>query len=156
MDVSYVNPFIIATMETFKTMLNEQVKTATPVLKNEAEHTYDVSGVIGLSGEAQGVISLSFPREVALKVVSALLGTTIKEVGPDITDGIGEIANIVAGYAKQYLTEFKLQISLPNVVLGSGHKITVQRDVKTIIVPIITSMGELAMEISLKTRKPAK
>ena len=62
MDVSYVNPFIKATVETFKTMLNLDLVTGTPMLKKDAEHSYDVSGVFGLSGEAQGVISISSLR----------------------------------------------------------------------------------------------
>ena len=110
MDVSVVNPFISATVETFKTMLALDLETGVPALKQEATHTYDVSGVIGLSGEAQGVISLSFPKIMALKVVSKLLGMEIKVVGPDLTDGIGELANIVAGYAKQGLTDYNLSI----------------------------------------------
>lgn len=151
MDVSFVNPFIRATSETFKTMLNIDLEIKNPELKNEAKHTYDVSGVIGLSGEAQGIISLSFPKELSLDIVSQLLGMEINTIGPDVTDGIGEIVNIVAGYAKQYLTEYKLSISLPNVVIGSGHTIAVPSGVPTIIVPLKFEKGEFAMEVALKT-----
>ena len=152
MDVSFVNPFIKATVETFKTMLNMDIQMGTPELRNEAKHTYDVSGVIGLSGEAQGIISLSYPKILSLKVVSQLLGTEIKIVGDEVTDGIGELVNIVAGYAKQYLTEYKLSISLPNVIIGSGHSIAVPSGVPTIIVPFKTDVGEFAMEVALKTK----
>lgn len=153
MDVSFVNPFITATVETFKTMLAMELETGTPSLKVDATHTYDISGVIGLSGEAQGVISLSFPKVMALKVVSNLLGSDVKIVGPELTDGIGELANIVAGYAKQGLSEYKLSISLPNVVVGQGHRIATQSGVPTIIVPLKSSdLGEFAMEVSLKTK----
>lgn len=151
MDVSFVNPFIRATSETFKTMLALDLQVNNPELKNEAKHTYDISGVIGLSGEAQGVISLSFPKDLALNIVSQLLGVEITEVGPDVTDGVGEIVNIVAGYAKQYLTEYKLSISLPNVVIGSGHTIAVPSGVPTIIVPLSFEKGEFAMEVALRT-----
>lgn len=152
MDVSVVNPFINATVETFKTMLAMDLETGTPSLKVDATHTYDISGVIGLSGEAQGVISLSFPKMMALKVVSNLLGSDVKIVGPELTDGIGELANIVAGYAKQGLSEYKLSISLPNVVVGQGHRIATQTGVPTIIVPLKSNLGEFAMEVSLKTK----
>jgi len=152
MDVSYVNPFIKATVETFKTMLNLDLSTGTPTLKKDAQHSYDISGVIGLSGEAQGIISISFPKVLALKIVSTLLGEEIKIVGPELIDGIGEIANIIAGNTKQYLTQFKLSISLPNVVIGSGHRIEVQSGVQTIIIPLKCKLGEFAMEIALKTR----
>ncbi|MBN1981770.1 MAG: chemotaxis protein CheX [Chitinivibrionales bacterium] len=152
MDVSYVNPFIQATVETFKTMLNIEVSMGVPILRNDAKHSYDVSGVIGLTGEAQGVISISFPKPLALRVVSKLLGEEIKIIGTELTDGVGEIANIVAGHAKQYLTKYKLSISLPNVVIGTGHRIEVQTGVPTIIVPLKCDLGEFAMEIALKTK----
>ena len=77
MDVSFINPFVKATVETFDTMLNIKLKTENPLLKQDAKHSYDVSGVIGLSGEAQGVISLSFPKIIALKVVSSLLSEEV-------------------------------------------------------------------------------
>jgi chemotaxis protein CheX len=152
MDVAIINPFITATVDTFKAMLSMDLQTGKPSLKNDAKHTYDVSGVIGLSGDAQGVISISFPKVCALKVVSALIGMDLKIIGPDLTDGVGELANIVAGNAKQYLTQYKLSISLPNVVIGTGHRIAVPSGVPTIIVPLSSKLGDFAMEVALKTR----
>ncbi|MCL2688797.1 MAG: chemotaxis protein CheX [Chitinispirillia bacterium] len=151
MDVSYANPFIVSTIETFKKMLNIEGKTGKLSLKSNSAYTYDVSGVIGLSGEAQGAICLSFPKEVALKAVSALLGMEIKEMGPDVSDGIGELVNIVAGNAKQYLTKYSLSISLPKVIIGKDLQLAPTKGVPTLVVPFISSLGEFAIEISLKT-----
>jgi len=151
MDVAYVNPFIISTKDTFKKMLNCEVMPGKATLKNDMIHTYDVSGIIGLSGEAQGSICLSFPKIMALKVVSALLGMEIKIIGPEVADGIGEIANIIAGNAKQFLSQFSLSISLPKVIIGKDHRIASQRGIPTIIVPFTSQLGDFAIEISLKT-----
>ncbi len=151
MDVAYVNPFILSTIETFRKMLNKDIKPGKVAIKNDSTYTYDVSGVIGLSGEAQGSICLSFPKVIALRVVSAFIGTEIKIVGVEVADAIGELANIIAGNAKQHLTQFNLSISLPKVIMGTGHKIASQRGVPTIIVPFSSSLGEFAMEVSLKT-----
>lgn len=152
MDVSFINPFIISTAKTFKTMLSTEITTGEPILLADANHSFDVSGVIGLSGEAQGVIALSFPRAMALKLVGALLRTEEEIQYEDMVDGIGEIANIVAGLAKQDLSEFKFQISLPNVVIGTDHKIATQSGVPAVMIPIKTEYGEFAIEVSLKTR----
>lgn len=151
MDVAYVNPFVISTIETFQKMLNSDATPGQVQLKNDTTYTYDVSGVIGLSGEAQGSICLSFPKLIALKVVSGLIGTDIKIIGPEVADAIGEIANIIAGNAKQHLTQFNLSISLPKVIMGKNHKIASQRGVPTIVVPFESSYGKFAMEVSLKT-----
>jgi chemotaxis protein CheX len=122
------------------------------MIKKAPLPTYDISGVIGLSGEAQGSIALSFPKIVALKIVSALIGSEIKIVGPELTDGIGELANIIAGNAKQHLTEYNLSISLPNVIIGKDHVIASPSGAPTIIVPFSCTFGEFAMEVSLKTK----
>ena len=153
MDVAYVNPFISSTIETFKTMMKIDVMPGKPSLKVSAEPTHDVSGIIGLSGNAQGSISLSFPKIVALKSVSAMIGMEIKIVGPDVTDGIGEIVNIIAGHAKQNLTGYNLTISLPNVIVGKNHSIVTPSGTPCIVVPFTSSIGIFAMEVSLKTDK---
>ncbi|MCL1946915.1 MAG: chemotaxis protein CheX [Chitinivibrionia bacterium] len=152
MDVSFVNPFLKATNDTFKTMIGIEPTMEKPIIKNTAGHHYDVSGVIGLSGEAQGTIAISFSKLTALKVVSKMMGTELKIIGPELTDAIGEIANIIAGYAKQYLTEFKVSISLPNVVIGNAHELVAPTGVPTIVVPYKCELGEFAIEVALKTK----
>ncbi len=133
-------------------MIGIDVQMSTPIIKKTSEHHYDVSGVIGLSGEAQGTIALSFAKITSLKVVSKMTGMDLKIVGADLTDGIGEIANIVAGYAKQYLTEYKISISLPNVVIGKSHELAAPSGVPTIVVPYTCEFGQFAVEVALKTK----
>jgi chemotaxis protein CheX len=156
MDVSYVNPFVVSTIETLQKMLNIESKAGRLSLKDTSTHCFDVTGVIGLTGEAAGSICLSFPQDVAFKAVSALLGMQVTMMGDEITDGIGELVNIVAGNAKQYLTKYNLSISLPKVVVGRNHSIASMSGVPTIVVPILSSLGEFAMEISLKTPEAKK
>jgi chemotaxis protein CheX len=153
MNVAYVNPFITSTISTFKTMLHVEVKPGKPRLKKDEQPIHDISGIIGMSGSAQGAIAISFPKTVALKAVSAMLGSEIKIIGPELTDGIGELVNIIAGNAKQYLTEYKLTISLPNVIVGRNHSIIPPSHTPSIVVPFIGVIGEFAMEVSLKTPK---
>ncbi len=152
MNVSYINPFITATINTFKTMMNIDVKPDKPKLKTTPYPTYDISGIIGLSGNAQGNIAISFPKTIALKVVSKMIGAEIKVIGPELADGIGELANIIAGNAKQDLTKFQLSISLPNVIVGKDHTIANQSGTPAIVVPFVCPFGNFAMEVSLKTK----
>ncbi len=133
-------------------MLSTDTIPGKPQVKSGNKPTHDISGIIGLSGEAQGAIAISFPKIVALKVVSAMLGSSIKIIGPEIVDGIGEIANIVAGRAKQGLSQYKLTISLPNVIVGQNHAISPPSGIRAIIVPFDSSLGNFVMEISLKTK----
>ena len=132
-------------------MMQTTVKPGQPALKKHPYPTYDISGVIGLSGEAQGSISLSFSNSSAVNFVKKMLGDIDAITDDDMIDGVGEIVNIIAGNAKVYLTKFKLSISLPNVILGSGHTLAGQSGSPTIVVPFSGETGDFIMEVSLKT-----
>lgn len=151
MNVSYINPFILATKSCFTTMVATEVHPETPSLKTHPYPTYDISGVIGLSGTAQGSISLSFPRVDAENFVKLMLGGITSLSEDEMVDGIGEIVNIIAGNAKQHLTNFDLSISLPNVIIGKKHTLSGQSGSPTIVVPFSGNNGKFAMEVSLKT-----
>ena len=82
----------------------------------------------------------------------ALLGNPPVLNEDEMVDGIGEIVNIIAGNAKQHLTNFNLSISLPNVIIGKKHTLAGQSGSPTIVVPFSGDHGKFAMEVSLKTR----
>jgi len=149
--VEYVNPFITATINTFQTMLNVRLTAEKPALKTLPFPTFDVSGIIGISGDALGSIALSFPRLVALRVVTKILGTTVKIIGPEVSDAVGELTNIVAGNAKKDLGDLHISISLPNVIIGKQHQISNPRGAQSFIVPFKCELGGLALDICLKT-----
>ncbi|MDR2693682.1 MAG: chemotaxis protein CheX [Chitinispirillales bacterium] len=150
MNVAYINPFINATAACFKNMVFVEAKQGTPQVKKEPYPRYDISGIIGLSGGAQGSISLCFPMQSALDIVSKMIGAPITEPGTDLADAVGEIANIIAGFAKRDLVGLNLSISLPNVIISS-HVLSGLTGVPTIIVPFTCPLGPFAMEVSLKT-----
>jgi len=150
MNVAYINPFISATAACFKNMIFVEAKQGMPVLKKEPFPRYDISGIIGLSGGAAGSISLCFPMQSALSIVSQMIGAPVTEAGVDLADAVGEIANIIAGFAKRDLAGLNLSISLPNVIISS-HVLSGLSGVPTVIVPFTCPLGPFAMEISLKT-----
>jgi len=150
MNADLLSPFVESTQHAFKTMLNRQISADAPKTAKTTEFSYDISAIIGLSGKAQGVVALCFPQRVALAVVSQLLGAPIQEMGPDIADGIGEMVNIVAGYAKAPLQQYSLLISLPSVVTGPDHDVSHPRGIPKSYVTLRDSSGPFALELSLK------
>ena len=60
MDVNLINPFIDATLNVLETMTSTKAEPGKPYLKKGQVASGDVSGVIGLTGEARGTISVSF------------------------------------------------------------------------------------------------
>jgi len=149
MNATIINPFISATIDTYKLMLfDNDVKPEVPFLKKQPFPHYDISTTIGLSGKAAGIISIAYPSDVAIKTISAMLCTEIDFKSPDLADGVGEIVNIVAGYAKKDLVQYALEISLPSVIKGS-HWVCTPSGVPCIVVPFMSKYGKFAMEVAL-------
>jgi chemotaxis protein CheX len=150
--VEHVNPFIKATLETFSKMLSVQIQMGKPRLKGDTNATHDVSGIIGLSGDAKGAVALSFPLDTALDAVSRFIGEKVTEMNADVHDAIGELANIIAGAAKRDLTDFKISISLPTVVSGTGHQIYEARDVLSMLIPFSYEGKTFDLAVTLKSK----
>jgi len=154
MKVEHINPFIEATVDAMQMMTGVEVAKKDLGLKEEPGATFDVSGVIGLGGEASGSIVLSFPRGVALKIASKFVGEELVVMDEKVYDAIGELVNIVAGCAKGKLADDggkAYTISLPNVVAGRGHRVFRPADVPCIAITFGSKFGDFAVEISLKS-----
>lgn len=149
--VEHINPFVSATIETFQSMMKTTVTPGKIILVKGAELHHDISGIIGLSGGAKGTITLSFPKLTALKTVSAFIGEKVVTMDEIVKDAIGELANIVAGAAKKDLTQFKISISLPTVIVGDGHEVMGGKEVIPLAVPFESPFGKFSLIVGFKS-----
>jgi chemotaxis protein CheX len=74
MDVKYINPFINAVKKLFNTMIDVPFKLGKPSLKKGSIPEYEISSIIGLSGTVTGCVVINLSKEIALQLVSALIG----------------------------------------------------------------------------------
>jgi chemotaxis protein CheX len=153
MDASYITPFIASIQNVFGTMLQLPVQCREPAIKAEDTPSFDVSGIIGLSGEVAGSVVLSLPMETAERLVALFTGMECKADDPDFPDAIGELLNMVAGNAKAGFGDRKVSLSCPNVVIGADHHVARLTDVPCILIPCDTDCGEISLEISIQDRK---
>jgi chemotaxis protein CheX len=149
--VEHINPFISATIETFQTMIKTKVVPGKIILVRGCNLRHDISGIIGLSGGAKGTVTLSFPRITALKTVSEFIGDKVVAIDSVVKDAIGELANIVAGAAKKDLSQYKISISLPTVVIGDAHEVQGGKEVVPLAVPFDSPLGAFSLIVSFKS-----
>ena len=121
----YIQPFINVCKSVFQDFLSQQIEARMPhFLDKEAQTEWDISGIIGLTGEARGAVVISMKKELAIRLTTILTGTEHKDFDDDVVDAVGEIINIIAGNVKQELEDsFRLIISLPTIVRGKEHSI---------------------------------
>lgn len=156
MDPQYITPFIKSTKNVFSTMLNMPVTINEPSIKTGSSASYDVSGIIGMSGDVIGSVVLSFPKETAEKLVTAFCGMEFKSDSPDFADAVGELVNMVSGSAKGMFVDKDVSISCPSVVIGTGHQINTRSDTPCVSIPCSTSQGDLTIEIAIREASAAK
>ena len=118
MQAQDISAFVKAVKNVCATLLQLHVENSEPRLKTDSTVQYDVSGIIGLSGDVSGAVSLSLPIETAERMVALLVGAPLKSDDEDFADAIGEIVNIVAANAKTELDGQSISISCPSVVIG--------------------------------------
>ncbi len=150
MNVEHVNPFLSSVVTTFQTMLDCEAKRGEISLAVLGAKNYPISGVIGLSGKAVGIVVINLSEDVALKAASKMLMEEYTEINSDVIDAVGELANIVAGQAKAELEEYNLSVSLPSVITGKEHVINFPSNAQPICVPFKTDFGPLNLEVGFE------
>ena len=94
------------------------------VSKETHDQIWDITGIIGFSGEAAGAVAISMKNETAFKITKILTGNNNLRTDSDVNDAIGEIVNIIAGNVKKdFEEELRIKISLPSIVEGKAHVI---------------------------------
>jgi len=95
----------------------------------EKKYPSFVTGIMVLQGKRDIVLTLTFSKMAAAKIVVSLLGikyTQIAEVG--VYDAVMEITNMVSGRLKTALVDTgeQYQLTTPFVFVGSNHYLETQ------------------------------
>lgn len=149
MKAEYINPFILSTVEVFSTMLNCELTRGQLSLNANFQPEHDVSGIIGLTGNASGTVVVSLQKEVALGAAEAMLGEKPESFNADVIDAVGELTNMIAGRAKANLEHLDMKLALPTVITGKNHCITFGSTAQTICIPYTCDWGELSVEVGI-------
>ncbi len=103
----------------------------------------DISAIIDLTGDLTGSISLSMSKETAGSVVSGFIGEPVTNLN-EIEDGVGELANMIAGNAKSEFEDKEISISLPRIFANELAK-----GDDTITLAYTCDSGEVLLTVSL-------
>ena len=155
MDVQYVNPFIESVQELFSTMLGCEAERGEIGLVKGKSNPRDVIALIGLSGPASGMLTVSFPIETALAVACRILGMEMKVIDGSVSDAVAEVANIVAGSAKAKLInddQEPIDLGLPTVVRGNSYTVDYPSHATWLEVPFTSELGPFSMRVTFRPK----
>src|SRR4030042_7127525 len=109
MKAEYINPFLEASINLFKSHLKFDVVNKPPFVNQDSQNLNEISAIIGLAGDIIGAVVLSFTRETAIAMATRFSGKKHVAVRKEVLDAVGELVNIIAGNAKKDLMDFRIE-----------------------------------------------
>jgi chemotaxis protein CheX len=150
MNVEFVDPFLVSTINVMKTMANTDAKPGKPFLKSDKSAKGDVTGIVGLRGlQARGSLAITFTESAILHIYSQMLGEKAEEINDALVDCVGEITNMICGGAKAMLSEkgYKFEMAIPSMISGKNHTVSHKTNGKIVCIPFDTIAGSFFLEI---------
>lgn len=153
MKAEYINSFYGATKDVFKLMLDVDTQRGSLRLVEGMVSSNDANVVLGVTGDLSGTILFGFSKAMSLEMVKIMCGMEMKEIDSFVSSALGEIANIIGGNAMTNLTSnnYTCDIVPPQIFVGEYKSYSMANE-KALLLPLITPVGTLEIQIFLKEK----
>ena len=140
--------FIDAVSHYFAQTTGVPGKVQTPYLKESDDaFAFEYTGIIGISGRKKGCVYFTTPPKL---LTHLLLRLEEPDTSDDLKcDLVGEIANTIAGNARQYFGP-EFMISVPVVIQGQPDRIKVPEKCRCFVIPVNWQNHESAVIVGLQ------
>ncbi len=141
-----------STQEIFSSMIMLELTPVEGVVEQGRLLEDNVTGTVGLAGTRKGILAIHFPSTVACNITASFLGMAVDEVGEDVEDAIGEIANMLGGSIKGMLDEGgrDIELSLPSIIKGSQYTFSIKGSTDRFFIPFSCDAGTFYVEFLLE------
>ncbi|MDD2235982.1 MAG: chemotaxis protein CheX [Kiritimatiellae bacterium] len=146
--------FVESVQEIFETMVFMPITAEEPLPGAHEPPRGGIAGSLSVTGDELTInLSLVFGTDLAFSIFRAMMG--MEESEPveieEVSDIVGELANMTSGGAKTRLQEEypHLQLGLPSVVVGQELYVDPPKNAQTVVIPLIAGSGKFFLEISL-------
>jgi chemotaxis protein CheX len=152
MKAELINPFLESTVSVLKTMASINPIPGKPYIKNGTTATGDVSGIVGITGETEGSICITFSKGCILQIISQMLGESQLEINDEVKDAVGELTNMISGDSRRRLAEMghHFQGAIPTVISGCGHEVRHITKGPILSIPFRTNAGSFTVEVCFR------
>ncbi len=154
MNVNYINPFINASINVFKTFADIDSEPGPPTVRSKPGAAEDINGFIELDGHGiNGYFIIHFSKSFLNKILAILFDGHTNSSQEEAHDLAGELTNMITGNAKAELSKkgFFFDVAVPRI---SHTTPIISPDLKNnpvIIVPFDTRAGKFNIEASIRT-----
>jgi chemotaxis protein CheX len=155
MEVKYLNPFLAAAADVIKAEVNQEIVRGGITVHQGALTTDEVTVLINIVGQIQGVVLLELSRKTGVNFVSQMMGQSFSEFDSLAQSGIAELGNVISGKATVELSKTGVDstISPPTMILGKGTQISTI-DFQRLVVPLNTELGSVTVHLAVRESPP--
>ncbi|MDR1411140.1 MAG: chemotaxis protein CheX [Spirochaetaceae bacterium] len=155
MRVEYINPFVEATFNVLKEVLDTDVKRGDLYLKSTTMAIQGVAALVGLAGDVEGRVLFDMTRETALAVAGAMNGQEFTQLDELAKSTIQELANMITAQAVTKLHDlgFKFDLTPPALFTGENMEVSNNLKVEALIVPMqLGPHGKIEVNVAIRER----
>ncbi len=154
-NVKFMNPFVEAAAEVLEKEVDAKVERGSLSLQKSAMTSDQITVLLSLVGQVQGVVLYGLSIETGLKLVSKMMGQEFTDFDNLAQSGIAELGNVITGRATVKLSKegFGAEISPPTLVQGEGIQISTL-DFPRVVVELKTDLGDITVHLALRESPP--
>jgi chemotaxis protein CheX len=151
MNVKILNPFLDAAAEVVAAECHTSVNRGNLTLQKSSMTADEVTVLISLIGNIQGVALYGMSTQTGLGLVSRVMDQTFTEFDSLAQSGVAELGNVISGQATVKLSQagYSADISPPTLILGKGLIVSTL-DFPRIVVPLTTEVGDVMVHLALR------
>lgn len=153
MEVSVINPFLTACQNAFINMFSITPQHKEPYLLDiRMGHSWQISGLVGLTGDYNGVVAFRLHKILANKMLerSGIEPETPKERENLAKELVSEFTNIISGNAVSEIKEKNIRVSPPVVVTGEDHQLAWPKNYPIVGIPFVTQHGPFEVDVAFR------
>lgn len=149
MEARYVEVFLAGIHRYFAVGFQSSVSVgAAYLIGHQDSILYDYTGVIGISGSHVGNVYFSATHDLLMETLMAHGESQCDD--PLLFDLVGEIANTIAGNAREHLGK-DFMISTPFIMKGKPEKVGLQPEVRAFAIPLEWQQSKAVLVVSLRS-----
>lgn len=152
MKAEYINAFIKATSQVFKTIANLDITVGKPHITPSPFSASNLVLIVGITGEIKGQAVIGLSEETAKDLASAMMmGMPVEQLDDMSKSALQELSNMIMGNSATLLFNegVVVDITPPSLMIGEHIEVSTA-NMKTITIPLTSSVGEVVLNISSK------
>lgn len=151
MNVKFLNPFVEAANEVLQAEVGVGLNRGNLTLQKSAMTSDEVTVLLSLVGQVQGVVLYGLSVATGLALVSRMMAQEFTQFDSLAQSGVAELGNVITGRASIKLANSgaAAEISPPTLILGQGVTISTL-DFSRIVVPLTCELGQITVHLALR------